>query len=93
MKEKFAEAFVNLWKIKSILTLAATFVFVVLSLRGDIAPAQFLTIFTTIVGFYFGSQKIKENEGEIIVPDDYEEPDKLTPASGFQIDTDEYHED
>ena len=77
MKDKFATALVNIVKIKSILTLAATAVFVVLSLRGAISPEQFLTIFTTIVGFYFGSQKIKENEGEIVTP---------------SHDTDEYHE-
>lgn len=65
MKEKLAEALVNVLKIKSIVTLLTTVTFVILSLRGVIEAGQFLTIFTVIIGFYFGTQKVKENEGEL----------------------------
>lgn len=65
MKEKLAEALVNVLKIKSIVTLLTTVTFVILSLRGVIEAGQFLTIFTVVIGFYFGTQKVKENEGEL----------------------------
>ena len=45
----------DLIDVKSIVTLALTGVFVVLSLRG-IIPQEFLTIYTTIIAFYFGTQ-------------------------------------
>lgn len=89
MKDKLVTAFVNLIKIKSIVTLALTAAFVILSLRGEISEQQFIPIFTTIVGFYFGTQKVKENEATS-TSDEYVEK---TPAIGFQMDTDEYHED
>lgn len=50
----------NLLCIKSLVTLAMTAVFSALALRGDIAGEQFLTIFTVIIGFYFGTQANKE---------------------------------
>lgn len=42
--------------VKSIVTLIVTVVFAILSLRGSISSEQFLTIFTVIIGFYFGTQ-------------------------------------
>ena len=49
--------------VKSLMTLALTVVFCVLALCGKVLPEQFVTIFTVIVGFYFGTQaKKKENE-------------------------------
>jgi hypothetical protein len=50
----------NLLSIKSIVTLLATIVFSILALRGTISGEQFLTIFTVVIGFYFGTQKVKE---------------------------------
>ena len=50
----------NLLTIKSLVTLVATFVFAALSLRGDLSGQEFLTIFTVVVGFYFGTQAVKE---------------------------------
>lgn len=57
MKEKFAK----LIDVKSILTLLTTLVFCYLSIIGKITPEMFLTIFTIIVGFYFGVQSNKNN--------------------------------
>lgn len=48
--------------VKSIVTLTLTAVFAVLSVRGDLTAEQFLTVFTVVISFYFGTQyqKIKE---------------------------------
>ena len=49
----------NLLTVKSIVTVALTAVFSVLSLRGTISGTEFLTIFTVVIGFYFGTQRAK----------------------------------
>ena len=49
----------NLLKVKTILTLALTAVFCWLAKSGTI-PTEFLTIYTMVVGFYFGTQQKKE---------------------------------
>ena len=51
----------NLLSVKSIVTVALTAVFSVLSLRGTISGTEFLTIFTVVIGFYFGTQRAKED--------------------------------
>lgn len=56
MKDKFS----NLIDVKSIMTLLLTAVFCVLSITGVISGTEFLTIFTVIVGFYFGTQYQKK---------------------------------
>lgn len=55
MKEKFAK----LIDVKSLMTLALTGGFIGLTCSGEISGEQFLTIFTMIVGFYFGTQSQK----------------------------------
>ena len=50
----------KLLTVKSIVTLLLTFIFSVLSIRGTISGQEFLTIFTVVVSFYFGTQKVKE---------------------------------
>ena len=59
--EQLAKRLTNLLTIKSLVTLATTVVFTVLSLRGEISSSEFLAVFTTVVGFYFGSQAKKED--------------------------------
>lgn len=49
----------NLLKVKTLLTLALTWVFCDLAQSGSI-PTEFLTIYTMVVGFYFGTQTKKE---------------------------------
>jgi hypothetical protein len=39
-----------------------TVVFAVLSLRGKITSEQFLTVFTVVISFYFGTQYRKNSE-------------------------------
>lgn len=46
--------------IKSLVTLAATGVFCALALKGVIDPSQFMTVFVTIIGFYFGTQSARD---------------------------------
>lgn len=55
MKAKLAK----LIDVKSIMTLLLTVVFCVLALTKVISGQEFLTIFTVIVGFYFGTQSQK----------------------------------
>ena len=47
--------------VKSIVTLLLTTVFCVLALRQSIMAEQFLTIFTTVIAFYFGTQYAKKD--------------------------------
>ena len=55
----------NLLTLKSIVTIAGTAVCSVLALRGSISGTEFLTIFTTIIAFYFGTQTEKRKNEEI----------------------------
>jgi hypothetical protein len=52
MKEKFAK----LIDVKSLVTLALTAVFSYLSIIGTISSQEFLTIFSVVIAFYFGTQ-------------------------------------
>ena len=51
----------NLLTVKSIVTVTLTAVFSTLALRGTISGTEFLTIFTVVVGFYFGTQRVAED--------------------------------
>lgn len=57
MKNRLAK----LINVKSIVTIVLTAVFSALSLKGKITPESFLTIFTVVIGFYFGTQAKKED--------------------------------
>ncbi len=54
-----AEKLTKLIDVKSIMTLLLTAVFCILSLWGKVSGQEFQTIFTVIVGFYFGTQSAK----------------------------------
>lgn len=54
------KVFDRLLTIKSIVTIMLTIVFCILSLCGTIDGGQFLTIFTVVIGFYFGTQAQKQ---------------------------------
>lgn len=60
MKERLAK----LVDVKSIMTLLLTLVFCILALCGVVTGAEFQTIFTVIVGFYFGTQATKAQKSE-----------------------------
>lgn len=56
----FLENLAKLIKVKTIVTLMLTIVFCVLALTGVIAAELFMSIFTVIIGFYFGTQAEKK---------------------------------
>lgn len=58
MKEKLKK----LLTVKSIVTLVLTGVFAYLAIIGKVSPEMFITIFTVIIGFYFGTQAQKNTE-------------------------------
>ncbi len=60
--------------VKSIVTLALTATFIVLCLKGVVGAEQFMSIFTVIISFYFGTQYGKrEKEFEEKKMDEKEE--------------------
>ena len=58
MKERIDK----LLSIKSLVTLCMTVVFCVLAAEGSITGQEFLTVFTTVIAFYFGTQSAKAGE-------------------------------
>ena len=59
MMDKFIERVCKLFSVKSIVTIGLTILFIVVSLRGVI-PQEVMSIYTMIIGFYFGTQAKKE---------------------------------
>ncbi len=60
MKDKLAK----LINVKSIVTILLTCVFAYLAIAEAITGQEFLTIFTVIISFYFGTQSNKDNNKE-----------------------------
>ncbi len=60
------ERLARLIDVKSIVTIILTGVFSVLAITGRVQADQFLTVFTVIIAFYFGTQaqKIADGKGE-----------------------------
>ena len=56
MKERLDK----LLTVKSIVTIALTIVFCILAGKNVINGQEFLTIFTTVIAFYFGTQSAKD---------------------------------
>ena len=52
----------NLINVKSIVTLMLTGVFSYLSVTQIIKGEQFMTVFTVVIAFYFGTQSMKKGE-------------------------------
>ena len=73
MKEKLAK----LIDVKSIVTLLLTVVFCVLCLIGTL-PTAFLSIYTMVMGFYFGTQAQKKVEAKTAP----QEPVYMLPEQG-----------
>ena len=59
MWEKFIERLSKLFSIKSLITLGLTGLFIFLAAKGKI-PQEVMSIYTMIIGFYFGTQATKE---------------------------------
>jgi hypothetical protein len=61
MKEKLAK----LINVKSIVTIILTGIFSYLSVIGRISGQEFMTVFTVVIAFYYGTQHKKaENENK-----------------------------
>ena len=60
------ERLARLIDVKSIVTIILTAVFSVLAITSRVQADQFLTVFTVIIAFYFGTQaqKIADSKGE-----------------------------
>lgn len=63
MNDKYRVTLQNLLTVKSIVTIVLTLVFSYLSVAGRISGEQFLTIFSVVVAFYFGTQ-YQKGKGE-----------------------------
>ena len=50
----------NLLTVKSVVTFLLTGAFVYLAINGRIEPNVFMTVYTTVIGFYFGTQHEKK---------------------------------
>ena len=61
MKEKIVDRLVS---IKSIVTVMLTAVFAYLSVTGVVSEQNFMAVFLTIIGFYFGTQYEKKIAAE-----------------------------
>ena len=56
---------INLLTVKSLVTLILTIVFARLAVVGNVSTDQFLTIFTVVIGFYFGTQSEKKAGSDV----------------------------
>ena len=64
MKEVLANRLTRLLCVKSLVTLTLTVVFAVMALRGQVSQ-DFMTVYTVIIAFYFGTQAKKTQEGGV----------------------------
>ncbi len=58
--ELFQKRAANLLTVKSIVTVVLTAVFAYLAVTGHVTTDQFLTVFTVVIAFYFGTQAEKK---------------------------------
>ena len=65
---KILERIAKLIDVKSLMTLTLTGIFAYITITGAVDAEKFLTIFTMIVSFYFGTQAMKKDT--IIVKND-----------------------
>lgn len=66
----------NLLSVKSIVTVILTVVFAYLAVNGQVSTDQFLTVFTVVIAFYFGTQAERKSvessdilNGLTVIPD------------------------
>ena len=61
--ETLKKRLANLLAVKSIVTIVLTVVFAYLTCTGGVTAEQFLTVFTVVIAFYFGTQTMKVGQG------------------------------
>ena len=62
MLKKITDKLANLIDVKSIVTLALTILFIILALKQIIDGNAVMTIYTTVIAFYFGTQFSKDKK-------------------------------
>lgn len=60
MSKSIIERLAKLLTVKSIVTVTMTAVFATLCVQGRLSGQEFLTVFTTVIAFYFGTQAVRE---------------------------------
>lgn len=87
---KFTQRIAKLFEVKSLITLAVTSAFTYMAISGQIETQQFMTIFTVIISFYFGTQasKLPSTTTTVKTPKEtpvqsVEDDDPNDPMSGF----------
>ena len=55
----------NLRAVKSIVTIVLTCVFAYLTCTGGVTAEQFLTVFTVVIAFYFGTKAEKRQQAAV----------------------------
>lgn len=60
--ETLQKRLANLLTVKSIVTIVLTAVFAYLTCTGGVTAEQFLTVFTVVIAFYFGTQVEKRTQ-------------------------------
>lgn len=51
----------NFFQIKKIIALLTTVVFCVLAMKGNLSSTEFLSVFTLVIGFYFGQSSVRQS--------------------------------
>ena len=62
MRSVWLQRLSNLLCVKSIVTIILTVVFACLSIIGKLSEQDFLTVFSVVIAFYFGTQSQRLNE-------------------------------
>ena len=62
MRSVWLQRLSNLLCVKSIVTIILTVVFAYLSIIGKLSEQDFLTFFSVVIAFYFGTQSQRLNE-------------------------------
>lgn len=80
--EQLKKRLSNLLTVKSIVTIVLTVVFAYLTVTGGVTADQFLTVFTVVIAFYFGTQAEKRSQeaaesltGTLVLPEAVSESD------------------
>ena len=80
--EQLKKRLANLLAVKSIVTVVLTAVFAYLTCTGGVTAEQFLTVFTVVIAFYFGTQAEKRSQetaesltGTLVLPEAVSESD------------------
>lgn len=56
------DAFINLLKVKSLMTIAVMIVFVILSLKGKLEPTLTASVITSVITYYFTKKDSEKGE-------------------------------